>query len=112
VEIPGGLREKVTTVTIAFIVTLVCLALVAGYAARQMQDIQEKDTTIAEQKAEIEGMRGKPSVIEEQDAVIEALSREVDDLTAENRTLRQAAQDHESNLEMVLDEMDKTDKPE
>lgn len=92
---------------IAFVVTLVCLALVAGYAARQMKDLEEKNTQIEVLVAEIEHLRGKPSVIEQQADVIEALSREVDDLTTENASLRQASRDHESNLEMVLEELDK-----
>jgi len=94
-------------VGIAFVVTLVCLALVAGYAARQMKDLEEKNTQIEVLVAEIEHLRGKPSVIEQQADVIEALSREVDDLTTENASLRQASRDHESNLEMVLEELDK-----
>jgi cell division protein FtsB len=93
-------------VSIAFIVTLVCLALVAGYAARQMQDIREKDDKIEEQRAEIERMRGKPSIIEEQARVIDTLSEENDDLRIENRDLRQSSANHEANLEMVLDGME------
>lgn len=97
---------------IAFIVTLVFLALVAGYAARQMQDIREKDDKIEEQRAEIERRYGKPTVIQEQQQVIDGLVEENDGLLNENRTLRQAAQDHEANLEMVLDEMDKPTTPQ
>jgi len=96
--------------TIAFIVTLVCLALVAGYAARQMQDIEKKDTQIEEQRAEIERMRGKPSVIEERDHEIEMLEQENAGLRAENTNLRQANRAHETSLEMVLEKLD--DQPD
>lgn len=91
--------------TIAFVVTLVCLALVAGYAARQMQDIEKKDTQIEEHRAEIERMRGKPSVIEERDHEIELLTLENEGLRAENTDLRQANRAHETSLEMVLEKL-------
>lgn len=96
--------------TIAFIVTLVCLALVAGYAARQMQDEQEKNAQIDGLRDQVEQMRGKPSVIEERDHEIENLTQENEGLRVENARLRQANRDHESNLEMVLDKMG--DQPE
>jgi C4-dicarboxylate-specific signal transduction histidine kinase len=91
--------------TIAFVVTMVLLALVAGYAARQMQDIQEKDATIEGLRGQVEDMRGKPSVIEERDHEIEMLTQENTGLRTENQTLRRANKDHESNLEMVLDKL-------
>ena len=91
--------------TIAFIVTLVFLALVAGYAARQMQDIQEKDATIEGLRGQVEDMRGKPSVIEEQAHEIENLTSENATLRQENANLSRLNRDHESNLEMVLDKL-------
>jgi predicted RNase H-like nuclease (RuvC/YqgF family) len=88
------------------IVALVAaLCLVAGYSARQLQEEREKDAKIEEQRAEIESMRGKPSMIE-------TLSRENDELRAENRTLRRSNADHESNLEMVLDKLGDEPEPE
>lgn len=102
--------EKGMGMTIAFIVTLVCLALVAGYAARQMQDEQEKNAQIDGLRDQVEQMRGKPSVIEERDHEIENLTQENEGLRVENARLRQANRDHESNLEMVLDKMG--DQPE
>ncbi len=79
--------------TIAFIVTLAALALVAGYAARQMQDVRDKDSTIEKQQAD-----------NEQQAI--TLER----VRAENATLLRENGAHLANLKMVLDDSIKMDK--
>jgi len=65
--------------TIAFVITLVVLGIVMGYAARQRQDLIESDAKI-----------------EEQEQTITRLRRENASLTEENAA-------HVSSLEMVLD---------
>lgn len=82
--------------TIAFIVTLVVLGIVMGYAARQRQDLIESD-------AKIEELRGKPSVIEEQAYKIEEQAQEITRLRRENAHLNESNAAHVSNLEMLLD---------
>jgi hypothetical protein len=82
--------------TIAFVITLVVLGIVMGYAARQRQDLIESD-------AKIEELRGKPSVIEEQAYKIEEQEQTITRLRRENANLAAANADHVSNLEMVLD---------
>jgi len=82
--------------TIAFVITLVVLGIVMGYAARQRQDLIESD-------AKIEELRGKPSVIEEQAYKIEEQEQTITRLRRENASLTEANAAHVSSLEMVLD---------
>jgi TolA-binding protein len=89
--------------TIAFVVTLVLLALVSGYSARQMQDERENEAKIEGLRDQVESMRGKPSVIEEQAYKIEEQEQTITRLRRENANLAAANADHVSNLEMVLD---------
>ena len=72
--------------TIAIIVFLaVALCVIAGFAARQMQDLRDNAETIKERDLRIE------------------------ELVRENEGLRRAKKDHETNLEMVLGELDKSE---
>ena len=64
------------------IALVAALCLVAGYSARQLQEERESADTIKEQAAEIKG------------------------LIRENETLRRDKNDHETNLGMLLGELD------
>ena len=89
--------------TIAFVVTLVLLALVSGYSARQMQDERENEAKIEGLRDQVESMRGKPSVIEEQAYKIEEQEQTITRLRRENANLTEENAAHVSSLEMVLD---------
>ena len=73
-------------ISIIIIVMLVLsLGIFLGYAARQMQTLRENADTIKEKDAEIEG------------------------LVRQNERLLRTTKDHETNLEMVLTELDKSE---
>jgi uncharacterized protein HemX len=75
---------------IALVVVLALIAGIAiGYAAKQRQDLIDRET------------RAKALWTENQDLWVKN-----DNLLAENQTLREVAAHHESNLEMLLREVE------
>jgi len=69
-------------VIIVIILLVAALALISGWAARQMQADRENAATIEQQRIDLER------------------------LTRENEGLRRDKSDHERSLEMVLTELD------
>lgn len=67
---------------IVIILLVGVLCLISGWAARQMQADRENTATIEQQRLDLER------------------------LTRENESLRHDKRDHETSLQMVLDELD------
>jgi cell division protein FtsB len=100
-------------VKIAIIFLAVVFCIIVGFAARQMQDLRDKDEKIKAQSEEFEklireneALRGSTEKIEGQAHRIENLLRANESLRHENEGLRRDSRDHETNLEMVLAELD------
>jgi hypothetical protein len=87
--------------TLAIIIGLgALLLLIAGYSARQMQELRENAETMAELRTENEKQRVE---IKDLHANYNAT---IEDLRAENVALQRDSAAHVSNLEMVLGHTD------
>jgi cellulose biosynthesis protein BcsQ len=88
----------------ALIAVTVVLCIIVGYAARQMQTLRENDEKMKAQSREFEKLIRENEVLSRAKGT-KTQAIEIDRLTRENNELRQAAQDHVGNLEMVLAEL-------
>jgi cell division protein FtsB len=90
----------------ALIALAVVFCVIVGFAARQMQDLRDKDEKIKAQSEEFEKLIRENEALRRDKRNRDEMAFAIETLKRENVALRQAARDHGTNLEMVLAELD------